>query len=73
MTQDPDKLYLWTVYFNPADFPGEYVARCWALDQPTDFIIRASTLEALRSMLPAGLYRMDRTPGDNPVIVETWF
>lgn len=33
----------------------------------------ADTLEDLRRLLPAGLFRMDRDRDDEPVIVETWF
>jgi len=30
------------------------------------------SLEATRSALPPGLHRLNRAPGDDPVIVETW-
>lgn len=74
------KLVMWTVYNSPTDFPGQYVARQFEMEQPTshhfahnDFAkvqgwVRA---EAARKGLAAPV-RMARQPGDDPVIVEVW-
>jgi len=51
------------------------VARRWlATPQPTptDDVLVADELDGLRQKLPAGLYRMERQPGDDPFIVECW-
>lgn len=65
-------LILWVVYFNPSDFPGKWVVRKWILDQPTHEHFLADSLEGIRSAIPKGLYRIEREPGDDAVIIETW-
>lgn len=65
-------LELWTVYDNPIDLPGRFVARKWLLDQPTSEVLQDKTLEGLRGKLPRGLTRLERSPQDEPKIVETW-
>ena len=68
----------WTVYASPADFPNApYVVRGWLIGpggQVADSgaLGFADTLDEARGMIPAGLYRMERSPDDDPVIVETW-
>lgn len=69
------QLSIWTVYERPLDHPQKFVARRWASflePAPTADVILADDLGELRKMLPAGLVRMPRQPGDDPVIVETW-
>lgn len=66
-------LPIWVIYFNPADFPGQYVARLWKLDQPTDQIITGKTLEELRETFSSqGLVCLTRDPSDPAVVVESW-
>lgn len=67
-------LLVWTIYEKPKDFPGVFVARPYSsrAGAPCDFVMVAATLEAVRDLLPPGLCRMPRQPGDDPVIVETW-
>lgn len=76
MIEADDLLALWVVYESPKDFPGEYVARRWLVQRggafPTDVHVRAPTLDGVRSLLPVGLFRMNRSPADEPQIVETW-
>ncbi|ART61155.1 hypothetical protein CBP36_19500 (plasmid) [Acidovorax carolinensis] len=67
-----DELELWTVYDSPIDLPGRFVARKWLLDQPTNELLQDKTLEGLRAKLPQGLTRLERSPQDDPKIVETW-
>lgn len=64
-------LELWTVYDSPVDLPGRFVARKW-LNQPTNELLQDKTLEGLRGRLPQGLTRLERSPQDDPKIVETW-
>jgi hypothetical protein len=66
-------LEIWTVYYNPLDYPGLYVARLFILDKPTLITVVAWTLEEVRECLPPGLVRMERMPEDEPQIVECWF
>lgn len=76
----PDRhgpLSIWTVYDHPADRPDKFVARRWEAQNgpepvPTNDILEADTLEALRRLLPPHLFRMPRQDGDDPVIVESW-
>ena len=65
-------LELWTVYDSPIDLPGHFVARKWLLDKPTNELLLDRTLEGLRGKLPEGLTRLERSPQDDPQIVETW-
>lgn len=71
-----DELLIWTVYDHPRDYPAEWIARCWTIRDgqpaPTTDIRRGPTLDAVRALLPPGLFRLDRQPGDEPQIVETW-
>lgn len=71
-------LQLWTIYARPSDYPDRFVARRYDVlrghSEPvrTDVVVTASSLDEVRDMLPPGLCRMPRSPGDDPVIVETW-
>jgi len=65
-------LNLWTVYDSPIDLPGRFVARKWLSNQPTNELLLDKTLEGLRAKLPQGLMRLERSPQDDPKIVETW-
>ena len=71
-----DDFFIWTVYDRPRDYPKLFVARKFSTrrgPRPTSEIMFASTLDGLREMLAAmGLTRLARSPGDDPVIVETW-
>lgn len=66
-------LTIWTVYDNPRDMPDKFIARKWINDKPTDEVISGETLEAIRDALSNGLTCLSAQPGDDPVIVETWF
>lgn len=69
-------LSMWVVYDHPADAPDTFVARRWDVTAgdptATSYLFTADTLEDLRAKLPLGLTRLDRSPLDDPVIVETW-
>ena len=67
---------MWTVYQNPSDYPGSWVARVWTVSAggppvPGPVVV-ASSLDAVRDALPPGLYRVPAAPGDDPAIVESW-
>jgi hypothetical protein len=70
-------LEMWTVYDHPKDFPKEYVARKFVVDQdgarPTDNIIVSTSLKYLRyRLMSRGLVALTRNLDDEPQIVETW-
>ncbi len=66
-------LSLWTIYDRPTDFPDSFVARRFELDRPTNEVIVARDLEALRDCFrDIGLYRLERWAQDDPKIVEVW-
>ena len=65
------------VYDHPKDYPQSYVARVHIVGRgrhwpsPSIFIVR-DTLEDVRAAIPAGMHRMNRSPTDDPCIVETY-
>lgn len=62
-----------TVYRNPADYPGKFVARVWDVDRPTSLAAVADTYEELLEAIPThNMHRMEPSAKDDPVIVETW-
>jgi hypothetical protein len=72
MTAHNDAVEIYTVYYNPLDYPGLYVVRRWLNDKPTNDVHTAKTLEEIRAFIPQDKVYLDRMPGDDPVIVETW-
>jgi len=71
-----DDLTIWTIYREPLDFPDGFVTRPWLVGRGgvtrAGMAHVAATLEGAREHVPQGLYRMDRDPGDDPNIVESW-
>jgi hypothetical protein len=72
-----DELLMYTIYRNPRDFPGEFVARVHAIGRQgvqarPELFARGFTLAQVRARLPGGLFNIGREPADDPVIVETW-
>ena len=69
---------MWTVYDNPTDYPGKFVARRFDVDasgpKPSASIIVMDDLDKLRDVLEfeLGLVKLMRNEGDEPQIVETW-
>lgn len=65
------------LYGHPKDYPQSYVARVHIVGKgrhwpsPTIFIVR-DTLEATRAAIPAGMHRVNRSPTDDPCIVESY-
>ena len=70
----------WTVYFNPQDFPGQYVARRFDGAEPThdhyaneDITkVRDWVFEKVRKKGQGVPWRIDPEINDDPVIVEVW-
>lgn len=61
-----------TVYTNPADHPGKFVAHLFNMEQPTGYKIIRDDLEAIRADIPPHMVCIKRGPQDDPVIVENW-
>ena len=66
---DDKKLVIWTIYWSPSDYPGEFVARAHVVGKGgeidgTKYIKRGQTLQAIHEQLPAGLIRFPRHDGD---------
>lgn len=75
----PEPFATWTIYDHPSDYPHAYVARKWLVvagnpePQPAPGVLTHPDLGVLRALLPPGLTMLPRQPGDDPVILETWF
>lgn len=76
----PPGIAMWVIYHDPADYPGQFVARRWEVagggPKATREMRLADSLEGVRALLPGmdsgRLYRIGRNAADDPVIVETW-
>lgn len=73
---ETETLKIWTIYENPKDYPGLFVVRCWLVQGAavgaSNVCHSAKTLDEARSYVPPYLHRLNRMPGDDPCIVETW-
>lgn len=62
-----------TVYHNPADYTGKYVARLFDKDKPTSMVAVGDTYEEIKRTIPAAqLVNVGRDEVDDPSIVEVW-
>ncbi|MFD3445572.1 hypothetical protein ACFDTO_13320 [Microbacteriaceae bacterium 4G12] len=61
-----------TVYQNPTDFKETYVARLFNLQQPTEYVVAKNSLAEIRNAIPDSFRKIDRSPEDDPAIVEIW-
>jgi len=70
-------LEMFTVYFNPSDYPGKWVVRKWLvgkeLQSDHEPLIVCDSLQEARSAIPEDLCCLQRNDEDEPQIVETWF
>jgi hypothetical protein len=64
-------LAVWVTTEHEPDHPGVLVARL-ITDRITPYVLTAATLSELRAMLPPGLERIERQPGDPEGVVEVW-
>jgi len=67
---------IYTIYFNPSDYPGKYVMRYHTVQNgeivsDNDCVV-SDSLEGARKSLPHGLYRCTKDMNDDPVIVEVY-
>lgn len=71
-TSEDDDSSLWVIYESPPDFPNQYVARRLHLNHPTPDFVVGDTLHEVRSRLPKGLFRIERSERDDPSVRESW-
>ncbi len=72
MDQD-EPLSIYTIYFNPTDYPGRYVTRRYDVypdRTEAGSAVITDSLEAARAYLPEWLHKL--SPMDPPPIVEVW-
>lgn len=69
----------WVIYDHPRDNPDYWVVRRWFIGAgkvwPHPIIWRCPDLDSARDVIAVncpGGFRLDRSPGDDPVIVEVW-
>lgn len=66
-----------SIYFDPKDYPGKYVARVFDISvgkvNATRYIMLSDNLEDLRSAMPTNFTHMDKSPNDDPQLLEVWF
>jgi hypothetical protein len=63
---------IWVVYESPEDFPDQYVARRFYLNRVTKDFVVGNTLVEVRSKLPKGLFKIERSKRDHPQVRESW-
>lgn len=61
-----------TIYKNPSDYKGQYVARIFDSEMPTNTILVCNTLKELRELIPNCFIKMHRNLTDPKIIVETY-
>lgn len=70
------ELLMYTIYDNPTDFSGWFVAREFKISAGRvisgDVIAKGRNLDIVRQQLPEGLHRIPRCPSDDKKIVEVW-
>lgn len=71
-SNDNDDDSIWVVYEAPPDYPDKYVARRLHLNRPTGDVVVGDTLIDVRSKLPKGLFRLERSDRDDPLVRESW-
>src|SRR5690242_5354593 len=64
----------WVVLWDLPAYPERYAARLVTSGQASaPYLLLADTLAGIRAMLPPGMKRSERMPGDPPEAVEVWF
>lgn len=71
------ELSIYTIYRRPLDHPSGYAVTRWqvlpgAEPEPIETWRATDSLDEARALIPPGLFRLARDPGDDPVIVESW-
>lgn len=70
-----NKLYMYTIYCKPSDYPDDYVCRRFTIDKrakPDFYPTAIGTLEACREAIPNWMVKLETDPKDCPSVVESW-
>lgn len=71
-----DTLDIWTITESPTDHPGKFVSRKHVVKageaMATHEHFVCDSLDDARAAIPQRLFRIPRSRGDDPVIVESW-
>ena len=62
---------VWIVMDDWVAYPGKLMARL-VTTEPTPYVMLADTLDEMRTALPPGMYRSDRSPADPDGLLELW-
>jgi hypothetical protein len=65
-------LPMWTIYDRPKDHPDGFIARRFESIMPTADTLTGELEELREIFINAGLFKLPRSEGDEPQIVETW-
>jgi hypothetical protein len=65
-------LPMFVIFEKPADHPEDFIVRLFDCDQPTRYVVIKKTLEEIRDVIPAHLFRIHRDARDDKSVVETW-
>lgn len=70
-------MWLYIIYRNPSDYPGQYVVRRQFADAKGVIIeavplVVTESLDIARAALPPGLHNIGREAGDERAILEVW-
>jgi hypothetical protein len=69
-------LAIYTIYWNPADYPDKFVVRRFDVDgntaTPLHLATIHDTIDDARASISPGLFNLRRAFGDEPQIVESW-
>lgn len=65
-------LPLITIYRRPEDYPDNYVARLYDLQQPTPYIVLGSDLADIKRKLPPAMLPVSRSHDDPPAVVVSY-
>lgn len=58
---------------NTSDYPDKFVARLWTIhNKPTKYVMVKDSLKGIRDNIPLTMCRFERSPQDDPVIIESW-
>jgi len=77
-TTDSRSIELWTIYDNPSDFPGQFVARRFDMTpgqepRPTSEALLGKDFSDIEAhFIKNGYVWLPRNSGDDPVIVGTY-
>jgi hypothetical protein len=69
---EDDDVSMWIIFEEPPAFPNQYVARRYCSYMETGEFFVGNTLDDVRSMLPPGLIRLERSNHDDPTVRESW-